>query len=242
MRSRLLLIPLAALVLQLRLGAAEPLKMDIIVRLDSYGDGTMEVQTRLSAMAWRQWEQVYGNHPDLILRNLKRQFASYDLDNDSYRLEKDQVKRVATARMRCRALAVLQKDGSLSVPLPKPFRLVTHSAHEWIFSLNTPESGASPPTEQTTRIFLPEGETDAQIQYADTADQRLAFRMPPPKTANPAFLVGGSVLGGLGIVFLVGSFLVPKQKGPGAAKRKGSGAIRGRPVTTAPVVTAPERN
>jgi hypothetical protein len=40
--------------------------------VDDHGDGSFVASNHLAARDWRIWELVYGNHPDLILRNLKR--------------------------------------------------------------------------------------------------------------------------------------------------------------------------
>src|SRR5881397_2199425 len=84
----LLLLPPTKLTAEpVNLNATEPVKFDDTLSIDAHGNGTLEIKTHLHAMQWRRWEVLTGNSPDLMLRDLKRRFASYDLDTDSFRLD-----------------------------------------------------------------------------------------------------------------------------------------------------------
>jgi len=211
-----LVVAAFVLLLQSRL-IADPIKMDAIIHLDDHCDGTLEVKTHLDAPSWRVWELVYGNHPDLIFRNLKRQYAGSEIVKSSYHLDKDELNRVADARMQGRGVTLVQKDGSLAFSIPAPVALVSHTGHEWIFNLNTPK------IQETLHLFLPEGETDARIQYADTAEQRLVYRLPAPRL--PGILLISTIIAGcLGIALLAASFFAGKRGKGGLATGSGDGA------------------
>ena len=226
MRSLTHSLAVAASVLLLHTSLmADPVKLEAVIHLDNHCDGMMEVKTHLDAPSWRQWELVYGNHPDLIFRNLRRQYASAEIVKSSYHLDKDELNRVATARMQARGVTLVQKDGSLAFPIPSPATLVSHTGHEWIFSLNTPR------VQETLHLFLPEREADARIQYADTAEQRLVYRLPAPRLPG-VFLISTIVAGCLGIALLAGSFFVGKKSsGVGAPGASSGGPPPANPAS-----------
>jgi hypothetical protein len=196
--------------------AAEPVKVAATLRLDEHGDGTLEVQEHLAAIGWRIWEEVYGNHPDLILRNMKRQYASSQLDGTSYHLDKDELNRNATAHLHALAIAALQKDGSLAIALPKPISLVSHTGPEWIFDYNIPPSKTFDGSEQIFHVILPVGESEAHIQYPESADQQLVFRVRQ-SGAGQWLLLLGILAGVVGVVLVGASAMVSKQNPPAMA-------------------------
>src|ERR1044071_5088852 len=88
-KNLLSLAALALLVVVAPQLVADPLKTTTTLKVDQHGDGTLTVRFKLSAMDWRMWEENYSNHPDLVLRDLKRGSAAWDLESSSFRLEKN---------------------------------------------------------------------------------------------------------------------------------------------------------
>ncbi|MBV8225987.1 MAG: hypothetical protein JO232_12465, partial [Verrucomicrobia bacterium] len=60
--------------------AADTINTDVVANVDPFGDGTIALTFRLSAAQWENWRELYGDHPDLLWRDLKQRFAKYALD------------------------------------------------------------------------------------------------------------------------------------------------------------------
>jgi hypothetical protein len=185
--------------------ATETINTDVVANLDPYGDGSMKMTFHLSASQWAFWKQQYGDHPDVLWRDLKQKFAKYALEK--FDLQKNEVERTATADIEARAFTHVRGDGARGIEIPKEFRLVSNNGHEWVFDFTTQESPYSPILAQMSRVILPADATNAHIERPGTGFQQLVYQMPDNSAGNPLFLwagisaiAGGVVLGILGLV------------------------------------------
>ena len=184
----LILILLLAVSLGVRSVKAETLVTEMQVDLDSVGDGTVELKEHYTASAWLDWKDSIGDHPDLVVRNKKRDFAAWEFYDFSF--SKDEVSRIAESKMKVRALASIAKDGSYFLDkLPTGLHLVTNKGNEWIFSA----SSQPDETEETVHVNLPDKAFNAHIVNADSSHTQLAYSvpMPAPKSAPLLFLASG---------------------------------------------------
>jgi hypothetical protein len=185
--------------------AADTINMDVVARVDPYGDGSMKVTFHLSASQWANWRQQYGDHPDVLWRDFKQKFAKCALDK--FDLKRNDVDRTATADIEARALTTVRNDGSRGIEILKDFRLVSNSGPEWVFESTSQESPYSPILTQTSRIILPSQATTAHLESPGTSVQQLVYQMP--ETGNNSLLfwagilamVGGILFGILGLLF-----------------------------------------
>lgn len=220
MKTRIIRFPLLALVLLLSAlvsARAETIYLEASVNLESNGDGVMELKTRYSASMWRWWKANFGDHPDIILRNMRYQYSKYDFSD--YTLDKDDVNRSATARLKARSIATLLRDGRYAVDVAKPLRYVSHSGDEWIFNQKTSAGARAPDLDQTTRVHLPAGAWDVQVVNPDTEYQQLVYRMPARGIGQTVFLILAVVLGlAATLLFVIAQILPPgKSQAVGAA-------------------------
>ena len=186
--------------------ATETINTDVVASLDPYGDGSMKMTFHLSASQWAIWKQQYGDHPDVLWRDLKQKFAKYALEK--FDIQKNEVERTATADIEARAFTRVRGDGTRGIEIPKEFRLVSNSGREWVFDFTTQESPYSPILAQMSRVILPADATNAHIEQPGTGFQQLVYQMPDNSSGNILFLwtgisamAGGVILCILGLMF-----------------------------------------
>ena len=214
--SRLVMLFLASMVTGNVGLATDTVNQDAVIRVDPYGDGSMKVIFHLSASRWANWRQLYGDHPDVLWRDLKQKFAKAALDK--FDLQRNDVDRTATADITARALTTVRGDGSRGIEMLKDFRLVSNSPLEWVFESTSQASPEAPILAQTFRIILPPQAINARLDSPGTANQQLVYQMPE-NYGNNAFLLWGGVLAAgagilLGILGLVSAFAVSKRPPP----------------------------
>ena len=84
-------------------------------QFDERGDAKIEINFQLGAKEWAQWKYQRGDHPDIVLRNLKYQLAAAVLDDAGFQMEKDEVHRRAFERVTARALANYRSGGQFEI-------------------------------------------------------------------------------------------------------------------------------
>src|ERR1700722_1558475 len=179
--------------------ATDTVNQDAVIRVDPNGDGSMKVVFHLSASRWAAWRQEYGDHPDILWRNLKQRFAKAALDK--FDLQRNDIDRTATADIDARALTKIRGDGSRGIEMQKEFRLVSNTPLEWVFEATSQASPDAPILAQTFRVFLPSGAINAHIDSPGTSSQQLVYQMP--ESSNNALLLWAGILA-MGVGILLG--------------------------------------
>jgi hypothetical protein len=196
--------------------ATDTVNQDAVIRVDPYGDGSMKVIFHLSASRWAAWRQEYGDHPDVLWRDLKQRFAKAALDK--FDLQRNDVDRTATADIQARALTRIRSDGSRGIEIQKDYRLVSNTPLEWVFEATSQASPEAPILAQTIRVILPPQAINARIDSPGSADQQLVFQLPEAAANNALLLWAGILAMGVGIALgifgLVSALAASKQRPP----------------------------
>jgi hypothetical protein len=196
--------------------ATDTVNQDAVIRVDPNGDGSMKVIFHLSASRWAAWRQEYGDHPDILWRNLKQRFAKAALDK--FDLQRNDVDRTATADIEARALTRIRGDGSRGIEMQKEFRLVSNTPLEWVFEATSQASPESPILAQTIRVILPPQAFNARIDSPGTTDQQIVYQMPEGAASNAYLLWAGILAIGVGIALgifgLAAGLAASKQRPP----------------------------
>jgi hypothetical protein len=196
--------------------ATDTVNQDAVIRVDPNGDGSMKVVFHLSASRWAAWRQEYGDHPDILWRNLKQKFAKAALDK--FDLQRNDIDRTATADIEARALTRIRGDGSRGIEMQKEFRLVSNTPLEWVFEATSQASPESPILAQTIRVILPPQASNARIDSPGTTDQQIVYQMPEGAASNGLLLWAGILAIGVGIALgifgLVSGLAASKQRPP----------------------------
>jgi hypothetical protein len=197
------------------IGAAGTLDINTAIKVDRFGDGTMTVKFKLSASEWGPWKQNFGDRPDLVRRNLRQQFACYELGE--FDLDKDDVEREATATIAMRGAIKLRRDGSREIAVPKSMRKVSNTSHEWIFTSASHANPYEPVKTETTHIVLPPEAVNIQFQESNSGEHALIYEIPAPGGGSQTMLYAG--VGALVIALVLGviGFLPGKKPAPAGA-------------------------
>jgi hypothetical protein len=178
--------------------ATDTVNQDADIRIDPYGDGSIKIVFHLSASRWATWRQEYGDHPDVLWRDLKQKFAKAALDK--FDLQRNDVDRTATADIDARALTSVRGDGSRGIEMLKDFRLVSNTSQEWIFEATSQASPEAPILAQTFRVFLPPQAFNPHLDSPGTSAQQLVYQMPESSGSNMVLLWAGILAAGVGIL------------------------------------------
>ena len=198
--------------------AGETINMENTMTVNPDGDGTMTVRFRLSASQWWTWKQQYGDHPDVLYRNMRQTFARYALDR--FEVQKDDVQRQSTVTMSFRGATRVRTDGTRAIEIPKDCRLLSHTDREWLFEEVQNSNGSNPYTTVLTithRLQLPAEARNAQFMQGGTLAAQLVYDMPVPALRNSGFFWAGLALMAAGLVLGAVTFLslrpAPKAAG-----------------------------
>jgi len=212
---------LATIFLVLALGSrlasgADTVNTDVVGNVDQYGDGTITLTFRLSASQWENWRERYGDHPDLLWRDWKQEFAKYALEK--FDLKRDDINRTATANIVARALTTVRADGTRAIDMANDARFVSGGGLEWIFESVAQASPLSPIVTTTTRIMLPAGATNAHVETVGSEPQRLVYELPETNADNGVFFwsgVSAIIIGAIfGIIGLLFALVPPRSASP----------------------------
>ncbi len=188
--------------------AQEPSRtVERIYKIDERGDAQIEFHFQLNAAQWAEWKDEYGDHPDMMLRNVKYQLAAAVIDDFS--LEKDDVHRSAVAKIKARCLATYHGNGQFTLQIPKNMKLVTGSGSEWVFTSSTLENGGI--VNVTDRAKLPASAQNVHVTTGNDYDQ-LAYSLEVAPSKPKGLLV-------LGLLFLIVAAVLGALSFRGTEKR-----------------------
>ena len=173
--------------------------LERIYKIDERGNAEIEFHFKLNASQWAEWKDEYGDHPDMMLRNVKYQLAAAVIDDFS--LEKDDVHRSAVAKIKARCLAIYHGNGRFTLQVPKDMKLVTGSGSEWVFTSSSLENGGL--VNITDRAKLPANAQNVHLTSGNDYDQltyslEVAPERPKALLAlGVMFLIAAAVFGGI---------------------------------------------
>ena len=199
-------IALVALVLSTALRASDdyPTRtVDINYTFDERGDALVEVSFQHTAARWNQWKEAFGDHPDLLLRNLRYQFASAALED--FKFEKDDIHRRAVSKIKACALARYRGNGNFTIQVPKEMKLVSGSGTDWAFTATGMTEGEI--LTRTVRAKLPAKALNPHYGPGGDFDE-LSYSMNIAPTRSPYLMAAGIFLLLLGVMAGAVSFVV----------------------------------
>ncbi len=207
---RLAFLTLATLVILPSSQAQETSRtLERVYDIDERGDAQIEYHFQLGARQWIMWKDQFGDHPDIMLRDVKHQLAAAVIDDFS--LTKDDVHRQGTTKFKARALASYLGNGQFQLQVPKEMKMVANTGTEWVFSSSEFENGGL--VNITDRAKLPAEARNAHFVTGNDLNQ-LVYTLDVSPSKPTAFLYVGLVLLLAAVALGVGSFLGPKRNPP----------------------------
>jgi hypothetical protein len=180
--------------------------LDRTYQFDERGNAKIEFSFQLSAAQWARWKDQYGDHPDLVLRNVKYELAAAVIDD--FGLDKDEIHRHAVAKINARSLARYRGNGQFEIEVPKNMKLVAGSGLEWVFTNSALEDGGI--VNITDRAKLPANARNAHLTTGDDFD-RLVYSLDV-SSSRPKTLLYLGILLLLAAVGLGGASMRTPQK------------------------------
>lgn len=175
-----------------------PKTADIAFDVAADGSVNMAFQMTFDAAPWRSWKAMVGDEPARLRAMMRHQFAAMTLEN--FKLERDDMNRVAKMSMHSPAGPELREDGSYQIPVDGYFRPVSHAGREWYFSGNNPNAGY---TLNNVKVTLPPNAVNAYVANPENPDQAVVFALVAPASPARWFYLGGSVVSLLGLALLM---------------------------------------
>jgi hypothetical protein len=170
------------------------MNQDISMRVDAQGNASAEIEFQLSAKGWLMWKAQYGEHPDILKRDLTHRFSMYEITDFS--LTKDDVSRKATAKLRLLGQGRYLGDGKFEIQVPAEWKKVAEGGNVWTFS-TTQIMGQDVALNQTIRVLLPEGARAMKLGAANDGQQSLTYELPTSSGFTPWPIL--SAIGVLGL-------------------------------------------
>lgn len=174
------------------------IEQDIEVAIDGLGNADISATFTLPAAQWRLWNQTYGQNGYLLKRDFEHQFSAVVLHD--FKLERDEMNRTATFRMKGEASAEYRGNGVWEAELEKGARGTKLSDTVWQFAKSTGEGGAI--LQQNFRVKLPEGARGAEQVDGELGIPVLRYTLRPPNR-TPWLLAAGGALGIAGLALLL---------------------------------------
>jgi hypothetical protein len=187
--------------------ASLPKTSDIAEEISPDGSVDLSYQMTFDAAPWRQWKTMVGDEPARLRAMMRHEFAAMTLEN--FKLDRDDLNRVAKISMHSPVGPELRDDGSLQVPVENYFRLVNGSGRIWYFSGNNPTEGYAL---NNVKITLPANAVNAYVANPNTADQALVFALTPLPSVSRWFYIAGAAAVFLGLLLVLLGALVKKQR------------------------------
>ena len=196
----------------LKLSPSVALRMVDVLERTPGGAPVNAMQVR-SASQWWTWKQQYGDHPDVLYRNMRQTFARYALDR--FEVQKDDVQRQSTVTMAFRGATRVRNDGSRAIEIPKDCRLLSHTDREWLFEEVQDSNGSGTYTTVLTlthRIQLPVEARNGRFVQGGTLAAQLVYDMPVPALRNNLFLWAGLALVAVGLALGALTLLISRSR------------------------------
>ena len=193
-----LVLTLCAGAVPIRAQQALPKTADIDFTVAADGSLNMAFQMTFDAANWRAWKAMVGDEPARMRAQMRHQFAAMTLEE--FKLDRDEMNRVAKMSMHSPAGPELRDDGSFQIPVDGYFRLVSHSGREWYFSGNNPSAGG---TLNNVKVALPATVTNAYVANPDNPEQALVFALAVPPSSSRWFYLSGGLVTFLGLTLLL---------------------------------------
>jgi len=170
------------------------IQQDIEIVVDRLGNADLSARFTLPAAQWQLWKQAYGGNESLLKRDFQHQYSAAVLKD--FKLERDDMNRTATLRMKGEANAEYRGNGQWEVELEKGLRSTKVSDTEWHFTRTSTESGAV--LQQNLVLKLPDGVRGTAEAMSELGVPVLKYELKP-QVRSPLLPVLGGVLALLGL-------------------------------------------
>lgn len=175
----------------------EQMKQSLVFKIDSLGNASIEVSSKLTATQWQQWENTYGGkNISLFKRDISRtmnEFYLYDFDYESDAMERT-FKVTFKAKGVARYLGGNEWLAEMGMKDPDFSRLSDNS-----FLVTTTYNDGGVLIQQNNTIFFPSKAINVNEDTDEFGYATFTYDLKPVTASMTLFLILGLVFIGLGI-------------------------------------------
>ncbi|HNS16361.1 MAG TPA: hypothetical protein PKH94_03525 [Bacteroidales bacterium] len=187
----------------------EPLKQNMLFRIDSLGNAVIEVSSKLSASQWQQWENTYGGkNISLFKRDISRtlnQFYLYD-----FKYESDEMERTFNVTFKAKGVAQYMGGNEwlaeMGMKDPDFSRLDDNS-----YLITTTYNDGGLLVQQNNTIHFPKKASNVKEDTDEFGYATFTYDLKPVSSGFPLFLIVGLAFILLGIASAVFFALRPAR-------------------------------
>ncbi len=185
----------------------EKIKMEFEVTIDNVGNAKIVYKQSATAAQWKILNQVYGQNPALLKRDIMKELSAYELYNFDFK--KDDMNRTFILTFKAKGVARYKGNGIWDMEIEKTFSPKKISDRDWY--LTSTETMGNVLYESHFTVKLPEGVKKSEITTDEFGKQVLRYQLPLERKM-PIYLILGAVFAVLGIGLVGASFIIkPKQ-------------------------------
>ncbi len=184
----------------------EKIKMEFEFKIDKVGDAVIIYRQSATASQWNILNQIYGQNPSLIRRDLQHQLSAYELYD--FNFEKDDMNRTFILTFRAKGVAKYKGNGVWDINVAKDFSPKKISERNWY--LTSIQTQGNVIYEAYISINLPKGVKESEITNDEFGKRVLRYKVSLEKEL-PIYLIASGFTAALGIVLLGASFLFRKR-------------------------------
>ncbi len=171
--------------------AINPLKVNIIFRLDGYGNSNMEVSTKLNAAQWDIFKQKIGNNVAILKRQMERSLPTYFLTDFNY--SEESMERIYTLKFKALGVAKFKNKDRRIIEMDSRNPDVTQVS-EGVYMMSSTYDQGGMLMQETSKIIFPKGSKDIKVESDSFGKAVFTYTCPTPGANKSLYSVFAGVL------------------------------------------------
>lgn len=169
----------------------EPLKQNLVFKIDRWGNSDLEVGMQLNAAQWGNFKNWVGSNLSILKREIERALPSYFLQDFKY--EEQPMERSYTLNFKAFGVAKQKEKNKWVIEMDYKNPDVTPlSENVYMITSNYVNSGGL--MQQSTKIFFPEGAKSIKEETDSFGNAIFTYECKMPGMNFPFLLVSGIFL------------------------------------------------
>jgi|WetSurMetagenome_2_1015567.scaffolds.fasta_scaffold121280_3 hypothetical protein len=186
----------------------EPMKQNFTFKLDSLGNGSVSISTKLTAMQWQQWEAAYGEkNCSRLKRDIERSLNTMYLSDFDYK--ESEMDRSWTLTFKAKGIAKYEGDNKwiaeLGIKNPEISQLNDHS-----FLLTSTYNEGGVLINQSNTILFPQSASDVKQGKDEFGNATFDYSLKPVMARSGNFFYIGLAFIGLSLISALIIMFQPK--------------------------------
>ncbi len=169
----------------------EPLKQNLVFRIDRWGNSDLEVGMQLNAAQWGNFKSYVGTNLSILKRNIERALPAYFLQDFKY--EEKPMDRSYTLKFKAFGVAKQKDKNKWVIEMDYKNPDVTPLA-ENVYLITSNYVNSAGLMQQSTKLFFPEGAKNIKEETDAFGNAVFTYESKMPGFDFPVLLISGIVL------------------------------------------------